>query len=420
MTLTILMGLARLRVLLCSVLHGRSHPVRRADCVLVRLMIPACFINSVNTVQFAIITRRLEFRRLSLLDMTITLVGAAVSIPLAVIGLNGEAMVLGVLAGSLAGFILICCWVLPPIPNFRLRAARDLLRSGIPAASAAASLVGFQNCDYVIVGARLGALQAGYYFRAYTLGVVYQKKVTQVLTSRRLPCPVASHERGRSRPPSPADGSHHHADPSSLSDGAGDRRTQVRHVVLRARMARSRRPGTDIGYRWWRHAGRGGGHRRDARDRPSSSRDVVGMGAFPRLRRCRFRRRPLRSTAVAVAAVVVHTTFLVISYLQLAAASPPRRSRRSPRTFFPPQPAPSGSLAVALPVSVFASTLGIPVVPYLLIIAVAGGAGYFLSLRLWFPNELRHLGLLAGRLLPVRAHRLFGRFIVRPQPQSAA
>ena len=57
---------------------------------------------------------------------------------------------------------------------------------------------------------------------------------------------------------------------------------------------------------------------------------------------------------------------------------------------------------MALPVSVFASTLGIPMVPYLLIIALAGGAGYFLSLRLWFPSELRHLGLLAGRLLPVR------------------
>ena len=80
-------------------------------------MIPACFINSVNTVQYAIITRRLEFRRLSLLDMTITLVGAAVSIPLAAIGLNGEAMVLGVVAGSIAGFILICCWVLPADPE---------------------------------------------------------------------------------------------------------------------------------------------------------------------------------------------------------------------------------------------------------------------------------------------------------------
>ena len=178
--------------------------------------------------------------------MTITLVGTAVSIPLAAIGLNGEAMVLGVLAGSIAGFILICCWVLPPLPNFRLRSARDLLRSGIPAASGTASMVGFQNCDYVIVGARLGALQAGYYFRAYTLGVVYQTKVSQVMYRAWLPGLVTSHERRRGAPASPADGPHHHADSLPSPDRASDRRAQVRHVVLRARMARIGRPGTDI------------------------------------------------------------------------------------------------------------------------------------------------------------------------------
>ena len=167
-TITMLMGLG-----ICAFCFAASYTVvpilfGARTAMLVRLMIPACFLNSVNTVQYAMITRRLEFRRLSLLDMTITLVGAAVSIPLAAMGLNGEAMVIGVTAGSTAGLILIWCWVRPPLPNFRLRAARDLLRSGLPAAANTASLVGFQNCDYVIVGARLGALQAGYYFRAYS------------------------------------------------------------------------------------------------------------------------------------------------------------------------------------------------------------------------------------------------------------
>ena len=187
LTLTILMGLA-----ICAFCFAASYTVvpilfgaRTAE--LVRLMIPACFINSVNTVQYAIVTRRLEFRRLSLLDMTITSLVAAMAIPFAVLGLNGSAIVLGVVAGSIVGFILICCWVLPPIPNFCLRSARELLRSGVPAASNAASMVCFQNCDYVIVGARLGALQAGYYFRAYALGVVYQTKVSEVVNSVGFP-----------------------------------------------------------------------------------------------------------------------------------------------------------------------------------------------------------------------------------------
>ena len=141
---------------------------------------------------------------------------------------------------------LLCSWVRPPVPNFRLRSAREILRSGIPAASGAAGLVGFQNCDYVIVGARLGALQAGYYFRAYTLAVVYQKKVSQVMT-RTLAFPVmsrASTEEDRARlrqrmvhTVTP--------DPVPPSDRAGNRRAQVRHLVLRPRMARDDRAGAD-------------------------------------------------------------------------------------------------------------------------------------------------------------------------------
>ena len=74
-TLTILMGLA-----VCAFCLAASYTVvpmlfGARTAVLVRLMIPACFINSVNTVQVATITRRLEFRRLSLIDMTISLVG---------------------------------------------------------------------------------------------------------------------------------------------------------------------------------------------------------------------------------------------------------------------------------------------------------------------------------------------------------
>ena len=419
-TLTILMGLAVCAF--CFVMSYTVVPILfgARTGVLVRLMTPACFINSVNTEQIAVITRRLEFRRLSLLDMTITLVGTAVSIPLAVIGLNGEAMVLGVLAGSLAGYILTCCWILPPIPNFRLRAARDLLRSGVHAASAAASLVGFQNCDYVIIGARLGALQAGYYFRAYTLSVVYQKKVTQVLTS--VGFPVLSR---------------------ATSENEVDRlRQRMVHTItlilfplLTALAIVAPKFVTWFYGPAWSAAvvpvqilAIGGGAMlvveavTVAMLATGRARAVMwwGWGHFLAYGAAVFVVAPLGLTAIAVAAAVVHTTFLVISYIQLHHGSLRRGLKTLADDVLPAAACSVGLAAVALPVSVFASTLGIPTVLYLLTIALAGGAGYLLSLRLWFPNELRHLGLLAGRLLPVRAHRLFGRFIVRPQPQSAA
>jgi lipopolysaccharide exporter len=417
-TLTILIGLA-----ICACCFAASYTIvpllfGARTGVLVRLMIPACFINSVNTVQYAIITRRLEFRRLSVLDMTITLVGAAVSIPLAALGLNGVAMVIGVVAGSLAGFILICFWVLPPIPNFRRGAARDILRTGIPAASNAASMVGFQNCDYVIVGARLGAAQAGYYFRAYTLSVVYQTKVSQVMNS--VGFPVISRV--------------------TAEDEVDRLRQRMIHTVtlilfplLTALAIVAPRFVTWFYGPAWHPAvvpvqilAVGGAAMLVAQAvtvamlGTGRAKAVQGWGwaHFLAYGGAVFAVARLGLTAIAVAAVVVHTTFLIIAYVLLARGSLGRAFRALAKDVLPAAACSVGFAAVALPLSAIASTLGIPMLPYLLIVTVSGGAGYLLSLRLWFPTELHQFSGVAVRLLPARVGRVFGRFLV-PQTQSA-
>ena len=418
--LAILMGLA-----VCAFCFAASYTIvpvlfGAPTAPLVRLMIPACFINSINTVQYSLLSRRLEFRRLSLLDMTITLGGTATAIPLAVAGLNAEAMVLGVVAASTAGYILICCWVRPPVPNFHLHSARDLLRSGIPAAAGAAGMVGFQNCDYVIVGARLGPLAAGYYFRAYTLAVVYQKKVSQVMYA--LGFPVLSRvttedemDRLRRRmvhtvtlilfplltalaivAPKFVTWFYGPAWSASVVPVQILAFGGAAMVVAEAAIVALLGTGRPRAVMWW-----GWGHFL-----------VYGVAVFAVAR--------LGLPAIAWAAVVVHTTFLIIAYLQLHHGSLRRALTALFKDVLPAGACCVGLVAIALPVSVLESTLGIPTVPYLLSIALAGGVGYFLSLRLWFPTELGQLGLLAGRVLPSRARRLFGRFTLRPEPQSAA
>lgn len=419
-TLTILIGLA-----MCAFCFAASKTFvpmlfgeRTAE--LARLMIPACFINSVNTVQYAILSRRLEFRRLSVLDMTIAVVSTVVSIPLAVMGLNATAIVLGVDAASVAGFILICCWVLPPIPNFCRRAARDFARSGLPAASNAASVLCFENCDYVIVGARAGALQAGYYFRAYTLGVVYQTKVSQVITTVGIPVlsRVSSEDevhRLRKRiiqtltmilfpllitlaivAPMFVTWFYGHAWQASVVPvqilTIGGAAMLVAQAVTVAMLANGRPRAVML----W------------------------GWGHFFAYAGAVFAVARLGLPAVAIAAVTVHTTFLIIAYVQLYHGRV-RQAFKAVVTDVLPAAASSVCLAaVALPVSILASTLSIPILPNLLIVALAGGTGYFVSLRLWFPSELRDLGLFVGRLLPARAHRVFSGFIARPQTQSTA
>lgn len=419
-TLSIILGLA-----VCAFCFAASYTIvptvfGERTAVLVRLMTPACFINSVNTVQYAILSRRLDFRRLSLLDMTISVMSTAVAIPLAVMGMNGAAIVLGVDAASLVGFILICCWVLPPIPNFRLRAARDFARLGMPAASNAASLVCFENCDYVIVGARVSALQAGYYFRAYALGVVYQTKISQVLTT--VGVPVLSRVRSE-------DEAHR------LRRRIIQTITLILFPLLTALAIVAPKFVTWFYGPAWRASivpvqilTIGGAAMLVAQavtvsmlasGRPRAVM-LWGWGHFFAYAGAVFAVARLGLPAVAIAAVVVHMTFLSIAYVQLYRGSVRQAFKSMAKDNLPAAASSVCLAAVALPVSMLVSTLGIPIVPYLLIVALAGGTGYFLSLRLWFSTELRDLGLFMGRLMPVRAHRVFMRFIVRPVTEPAA
>jgi lipopolysaccharide exporter len=154
---------------------------------IVRLSAPGALVAAVGAVPTAVLQRRLAFRRISIMEVTGTIFQAAVSVALAVAGLNAEALVLGALAGITVQTAMACIWAPPVAPRPRRRALRDVLHNGAPNWLAGVSWVGFSNCDYAIVGARLGALQAGFYFRAYTLGVVYQKKISRVMDSVGLP-----------------------------------------------------------------------------------------------------------------------------------------------------------------------------------------------------------------------------------------
>ena len=283
---------------------------------------------------------------------------------------------LGVDAASLVGFILICCWVLPPIPNFRLRAARDFARSGIPAASNAASLVCFRKLR---LRDRRRARQRSPSWLLLPRVRAWRRVSDEDQPGAhhgRSPRPVTRQERRRGPPPPATNHSDDHADSLPTPDRARDRGAEVRHVVLRARMAGIDRSGPDLDHRRGGHACRAGCHRLDAGVRPTSSRNAVGLGTFLRLCRSRFRRGPLRSTGRrdrrggSAHDVPHHLLCPAVSRLCPPSVQVDRQGHSSRRSVLA-----SCLAAVALPVSMLASTLGIPIVPYLLIIALAGGDG---------------------------------------------
>jgi O-antigen/teichoic acid export membrane protein len=155
---------------------------------LILLATPWFALCAVYALPVAVLRRALDFRRLSLLDLSLASVRSIVSIALAVwFGLDAAALVLGGLAGMVVTLGLALWFAPVPLPRWRRRAVRDILPYGGPATVAVMFWTGFRNGDYAIVGARLGAAQAGFYWRGFQLGVEYQRKIATVMTQVAFP-----------------------------------------------------------------------------------------------------------------------------------------------------------------------------------------------------------------------------------------
>jgi PST family polysaccharide transporter len=370
--------------------------------VLIRWTAPGALIVAFNTVPSALLQREIALRRLSILDVGGAIARAAVSIALAVAGMQGLALVFGALAGSLFATIVNWIWAPQPFPRLHRAESRELWRYAGPQSAATVSWIGFQNVDYAIVGARLGALQSGYYFRAYTLGVEYQKKVSQVMTT--VGFPVLSRTTSpehmitvRSQMVrlltlllfpllamlsivapvlipwvfgsqwSPA------VVPTQIL-AAGGAATLVIDAAGAALMAAGR-PRALLGYGWAHFA-------------------AYGAAVFLTT--------PYGLAAVATAAVVVHTLFLLIAYVVMLEGS---GERVLPRLWHDVGPATVSSTlmaAFAVPLSLGLKAVGTPPFFYLAAIGLASTVVYLLVVRIRYHDAWRTVATFVGHLLPER------------------
>ncbi len=154
---------------------------------LVILATPWYVLGSIYAVPVAILRRRLDFRRLSLIDLGLNVSRGAFTIAFALSGLDAEALILGSMAGMGTAVLLAFCFAPPPLPRWRRQEMRELLPYGGPAALACIAWTGFRNGDYAIIGAKLGTAQAGFYWRAYQLSVEYQRKISVLMTQMAFP-----------------------------------------------------------------------------------------------------------------------------------------------------------------------------------------------------------------------------------------
>jgi lipopolysaccharide exporter len=158
--------------------------------VLFQLLSPAFAIAAVGIVPLAMLERELDFRRISIIEIATVAVSAVTSVVYALLGLEAEAYVLGFITGLVVWAVLLVTMGPAARPRWRPREMREIAGFGLPAGLASMAMVGYGNVDYLILGAKLSPAQVGFYYRAYTLGVQYETKISDII--QRVAFPIYS------------------------------------------------------------------------------------------------------------------------------------------------------------------------------------------------------------------------------------
>jgi O-antigen/teichoic acid export membrane protein len=369
---------------------------------LVQLAAPWYLLGAIYAVPVAILRRRLDFRRLSLLDLVANVTRAVVTIGLAFAGLDAEALIFGCMAGMSAAVVAAIAFAPPPLPRWRRQAMRELLGYGGPAALATIAWTGFRNGDYAIIGAKLGTAQAGFYWRGYQLSVEYQRKISVLMTQMAFPMLARTND-------------------AAAMLALRQRMVQLLTVVLFPLLV-SLALLAPVLVPWafgpaWEPAVLPtqilalGGAAVLVTDAAGSalmaagrSRALLGYGvAHFAVYACVVLAVASHGlAAVAIGASVVHTIFLVIGYEVLLRKEGLSGVRVLWADIAPASTSCLALVAVAAPAEWALRSLQAPALVHLAGVGTLGAIAYVLALRAWFPAAAADLGTALRRLVPAR------------------
>jgi hypothetical protein len=125
-----------------------------------------------------------------------------------------------------------------------------------------------------------------------------------------------------------------------------------------------------------------------------------GWGHFSAYALAVFLVAPFGITAIAVAASVVHTAFLLVAYILMLHGSGEAPLRRLWLDIKPATLSCVAPVAAAVPASLALTAAHVAPVPYLAAVSLIGLATYLVALRICFPASLRSLRTFVGHLLP--------------------
>jgi PST family polysaccharide transporter len=381
---------------------------------------PYFLIGAIYALPMAVLRRRLDFRRVSIVDVSQSATRGLATVALALIGLDAPALVFGAMAGMAVALVLALAFAPVPLPWWKPRAARELLPYGGPAALATIAWTGFRNGDYAIVGAVLGPAQAGFYWRGYQLAVEYQRKVAVVMV--QIAFPVLARTEG-----------------TEQLHELRQRMVRLQTVVLFPLLAMLLLLAPLV-VPWlfgpaWEPAVLptqilvlGGASTLvinacgSALMAEGRTRALLGYGIahFVAYAAAVLAVAHLGLAAVAIAGSVVHTVFLLVAYVVLLPGRLLGPVRVLARDLAPATIACAGLFALAGPADLGLAAIDAPNLVRVAGIALAGAAGYLGVLQLWFPASAHDLFAAIRRILPSRlTRRRFVRKSSGPAPVAS-
>jgi PST family polysaccharide transporter len=372
-------------------------------------VLPSYLFGAVYAISTAKLRRALDFRRLSILDLTLNTVRSLLSLVLALIGLNASALVFGSVGGFAVALALGLMFAPVALPRWSGAAIRDLLPYGAPAGLATFAWTGFRNGDYAVIGAVLGAAPAGLYWRAYQLAVEYQGKVGDAMA--QIAFPVLARTAGV----------------KELHE-LRQRMVQLLSVMVFPLLA-ALLVLAPVVIPWmfgadWEGSVRPtqilvfGGAATLALNAAGSAlmasgraRALLGFGIahFLVYVGAVVVVAHLGLVAVAIAGSGIHLLFVAVAYEVLLRGTVRRPLLVMVRDFAPATVSSFALAAAAVPIDGALGAAGAPVPLIMIAVGIVGGAAYVLALRLLFPASARDLGIVVRRLLPSRlVPRRFG------------
>lgn len=181
-------------VVLAPVIAGFFHLGEHVDLFRVASLNP--LFAALGNVHDAVLLRGMQFRRRALPEVGRAVVRAATQITLAAAGLGASALVIGLLAGTLAWALML--WSMTryrPRPRMDRTAAGELLRYGVPASALEFLAIISTRADVVIIGRVLGERVLGLYSLAFRVPELLIESVAWNVS--RVAFPALARERVR-------------------------------------------------------------------------------------------------------------------------------------------------------------------------------------------------------------------------------